>query len=213
MIAPTRRKRNNGAFFWLYGMAGSDRREKRNATQRAKNFLDSLPMSGAIMREMESCAYLDIETTSLSPADGELTVVGVYLHHGTKGKVIQLVGDEISAVKLDELTENVQTLYTYNGERFDLPYIKAKLGLDLTQRRVHRDLMYDCWRNNLYGGLKAVERQLGIRRQTAGIDGRMAVQLWCDYQRGGNATLLETLLKYNREDVLSLKMLRNKLRV
>jgi uncharacterized protein YprB with RNaseH-like and TPR domain len=170
-------------------------------------------MTGAIMRDMESCAYLDIETTSLSPADGELTVVGVYLHHGTKGKFIQLVGDEISAVKLDEITENVQTLYTYNGERFDLPYIKAKLGLDLTQRRVHRDLMYDCWRSNLYGGLKAVERQLGIRRQTAGIDGRMAVQLWWDYQRVGDVTLLETLLKYNREDVLNLKMLRNKLRV
>ena len=93
------------------------------------------------MREVESCAYLDIETTSLSPGNGELTVVGVYLHNGSKGKVVQLVGDEISAVKLDEITENVQTLYTYNGARFDLPYIKAKLGLDLTQRRVHRDLM------------------------------------------------------------------------
>ena len=165
------------------------------------------------MRPMESCAYLDIETTGLSPADGELTIVGVYLHDGRKGKVVQLVGDEISAVKLDEITADVQILYTYNGERFDLPYIKAKLGLDLTERRVHRDLMYDCWRNNLYGGLKAVERQLGIRRQTAGIDGRMAVQLWWDYQRCGDVTLLETLLKYNREDVLNLKMLRNKLRV
>jgi len=173
------------------------------------------------MREVESCAYLDIETTSLSPGNGELTVVGVYLQNGSMvrqssprtGEFIQLVGDEISNVRLDEITENVQTLYTYNGARFDLPYIKAKLGLDLTQRRVHRDLMYDCWRNNLYGGLKAVERQLGIRRQTAGIDGRMAVQLWWNYQRSGDVTLLETLLKYNREDVLNLKMLRNKLRV
>lgn len=170
-------------------------------------------MSGAIMREVERCAYLDIETTSLSPSDGELTVVGVYLHNGSKGKMVQLVGGEISDVKLDRVTENVRTLYTYNGERFDLPYIKAKLGLDLTQGRVHRDLMYDCWRNNLYGGLKAVERQLGIRRQTAGIDGRMAVQLWWDYQRHGEVKCLQTLLRYNREDVLSLKMLRNKLRV
>ena len=165
------------------------------------------------MKPMEACAYLDIETTGLSPADGELTIVGVYLHDGSKGKVVQLVGDQISAVKLDEITADVQTLYTYNGERFDLPFIKAKLGLDLTERRVHRDLMHDCWRNNLYGGLKAVEKQLGIRRQTAGIDGKMAVQLWWDYQNSGDAALLETLLKYNRDDVLSLKMLRNKLRV
>ena len=165
------------------------------------------------MRPMEACAYLDIETTGLSPADGELTIVGVYLHDGSKGKVVQLVGDQISAVKLDEITADVQTLYTYNGERFDLPFIKARLGLDLTERRVHRDLMYDCWRNNLYGGLKAVEKQLGIRRQTAGIDGKMAVQLWWDYRNSGDVTLLETLLKYNRDDVLSLEMLRTKLRV
>ena len=165
------------------------------------------------MRDMESSAYLDIETTGLSPVDGELTIVGVYLHDGSKGKVVQLVGDQISAVKLDEITADVQTLYTYNGERFDLPFIKARLGLDLTERRVHRDLMYDCWRNNLYGGLKAVEKQLGIPRQTAGIDGKMAVQLWWDYRNSGDAALLETLLKYNRDDVLSLKMLRNKLRV
>ncbi len=44
-------------------------------------------MSGAIMRDMESCAYLDIETTSLSPGNGELTVVGVYRHNGTEGKM------------------------------------------------------------------------------------------------------------------------------
>ena len=77
------------------------------------------------MRDMESSAYLDIETTGLSPADGELTIVGVYLHDGSKGRVVQLVGNDISAVKLDEITADVQTLYTYNGERFDLPDRKS----------------------------------------------------------------------------------------
>ena len=162
---------------------------------------------------MDCCAYLDIETTSLDPSIGDLTVVGLFLDDGQGEKVIQLVGDEISAPKLLDILEKVKLLYTYNGERFDLPYIKAKLGVDLARCFLHHDLMYDCWRNNLYGGLKEVERQLGIERATAGIDGRMAVQLWLNYNLYGDQRSLATLLFYNREDVLNLKLLRQKLQV
>lgn len=158
-------------------------------------------------------AYLDIETTSLDPSDGDLTVVGVYLDDGNDQRVIQLVGDEISAQRLLQALEKVTVLYTYNGERFDLPYIRAKLGPDLTQSCSHRDLMYDCWRRNLYGGLKEVERQLGIKRKLSGIDGRLAVQLWFNYKLYGDKRCLQTLLEYNREDVWNLKVLREKLKV
>lgn len=163
--------------------------------------------------DTERCAYLDIETTSLSPSNGELTVVGLYLDEGNRETLIQLVGDEISATKLDEAMGNVNALYTYNGGRFDLPYIRAKLGIDLTERRIHRDLMYDCWRRNLYGGLKEVERKLGISRESTGIDGRMAVRLWLSYRYYSDESFLRTLLDYNREDVLNLKTLRMKLQV
>lgn len=71
--------------------------------------------------------------------------------------------------------------------------------------------MLDCWKHKLKGGLKAVERKLGIGRQTQGIDGWMAVQLWWDYINNCNATALETLLLYNREDVVNLQTLRLKL--
>ena len=165
------------------------------------------------LAKMERCAYLDIETTSLITSDGELTIIGLYLDEGRRGRLIQLVGEEISPVKLDEIMEEVKILYSYNGERFDLPYIRAKLGVDLAERRVHRDLMYDCWRRNLYGGLKEVERKLGIARESAGIDGRVAAQLWLSYKYYGDARFLRTLLDYNREDVLNLKALRMKLRV
>lgn len=164
------------------------------------------------MQSSSKCpAYLDIETTSLSPSDGDLTVIGLFLDQGKGQEVIQLVGDEISAAKLLEIMEKVKVLYTYNGERFDLPYIKGKLGVDLTKCCLHKDLMHDCWRRNLYGGLKAVERQLGIKRELAGIDGIMAVQLWHHYKYYGHQESLMTLLGYNREDVLNLKVLREKL--
>lgn len=71
--------------------------------------------------------------------------------------------------------------------------------------------MYDCWRCNLFGGFKAVEQQLGIPRQLKGITGWDAVMLWQRYQNHGDRDALVTLLQYNKEDVMNLKVLRERL--
>jgi len=71
--------------------------------------------------------------------------------------------------------------------------------------------MHDCWRNNLYGGFKAVERQLGIPRRLRGIGGAEAVMLWWRYQMDHDRKALDLLLEYNKEDVLNLMTLRGKL--
>lgn len=123
-------------------------------------------------------AYLDIETTSLNLSNGDLTVIGLCLEDGNELRIIQLVEDEISASKLMKIMENVKLIYTYNGTKFDLPYVNAKVGLDLTRYCIHKDLMYECWRQNLYGGFKEVERKLDIKRKLRDVDGRVAVQLW-----------------------------------
>jgi uncharacterized protein YprB with RNaseH-like and TPR domain len=157
--------------------------------------------------------YLDIETTGFSRNYACLTVVGLAIERGDTYEVSQLVGDEISAARLLKLLKEASVLYTYNGSRFDLPFIKTKLGLDLAKRLTHRDLMYDCWRQNLYGGLKKVEKKLGIGRKTEGVDGRMAVTLWYDYKNYGDKDSLATLLEYNKEDILNLAVLRKKLNV
>ena len=163
-------------------------------------------------RSKKTC-YLDIETTGLDPSTSDLTVIGLYLDDPREQRVVQLVGDEISKTRLRKICSKVKVFYTYNGKRFDLPFIKAKLGFDLASSCLHKDLMYDCWQRNLYGGLKEVERKLGIRRELTGIDGRAAVQLWFNYLLYGEQKFLTTLLEYNREDVLNLKALRKKLDV
>ena len=157
-------------------------------------------------------AYLDIETTGLSPWQSEITVVGIHICNGAESRFIQLVGDDITADSILEALKGVSILHTYNGSRFDLPFISSRLGIDLAQQFTHRDLMYDCWRNNLYGGLKGVERQLDIKRRLTEINGFEAVRLWWRYVNDYDQAALKTLLEYNKEDVLNLKTLRDRLR-
>lgn len=159
-------------------------------------------------------AYLDIETTGLAPGGETITVIGIYLVNGAASRLVQLVGDEACAEKLLEVLDGVHTLYTYNGRRFDLPFINVCLGVNLEDSCHgwrHHDLMYDCWRRNLRGGLKRVEVQLGIARDTEGITGWDAVKLWWRHKLHGDRNALDLLLKYNSEDVTNLKALRERL--
>ena len=156
-------------------------------------------------------AYLDIETTGLSSTYDAITVVGIYLTDGSSERFVQLVSEEVTRDSILETLKGVDTIYTYNGSRFDLPFLNTSLGLDLVREFKHHDLMLDCWRSNLYGGFKAVEHQLGISRHTEGIGGFEAVMLWRLYQDNNDRNALNLLLQYNREDVVNLKVLRERL--
>ncbi len=155
-------------------------------------------------------AYVDIETTGLSSQNSEITVIGIGLSPGKHLEVIQLVEEDVTRVKLLRVLKGVGALYTYNGDSFDLPFIRAHLGVDLAERFEHRDLMFDCWNRGLFGGFKAVERQLGISRHLP-LQGIDAVRLWHSYKLEGDHDALQTLLAYNREDVVNLRALRVKL--
>jgi uncharacterized protein YprB with RNaseH-like and TPR domain len=157
--------------------------------------------------------YLDIETTGFSSHGADLTVVGVSLVRAGRHQFGQLFGGQITADRVLGLLEGAERIYTYNGNRFDLPFIKSSLGLDLHKHYPHTDLMYDCWRRHLKGGLKAVEVRLGIQRCLPGVNGFMAVKLWWEYVNNHNVEALQTLLEYNREDVMNLHVLREKLGV
>ena len=156
-------------------------------------------------------AYLDIETTGLSSFYHDITVIGIYLVDSSGGRLVQLVGEAVTSDNLLEALQGVDTIYTYNGSRFDIPFIRTLLEVDLDAIFHHHDLMYDCWMNNLYGGFKAVERQLGIGRKLQGINGLEAIRLWWRYRENGDDEALALLLEYNREDVVNLEALRKRL--
>lgn len=157
--------------------------------------------------------YLDIETTGLSARYAGLTVVGVALVRGRQRRFAQLFGNRINVDGVLGLLEGADRLYTYNGSRFDLPFIRCALGVDLREHFAHTDLMYGCWRQNLKGGLKAVEVRLGIPRRLPDMNGYMAVKLWWQYVNHNDLEALRRLLEYNKEDVMNLHLLREKLGV
>lgn len=149
-------------------------------------------------------AYLDIETSFAR----SITVVGML--RPDRG-LLQLVGMKVTKEAILEFLDGVEVIHTYNGDSFDLAVIRNRLGLDLKRRFQSRDLMHGCHRVNLYGGLKKVEAQLGITRQSAGLDGMDAMRLWEKYVDADDTAALETLLLYNREDVENLVTLRERL--
>ncbi len=156
-------------------------------------------------------AYLDIETTGLSPQYSEITVVGIHICNGDNTEFIPLVGEDITVDNILNALEGVSVIYTYNGKSFDLPFIHSRLGINLEESFSHHDLMYDCWNENLYGGFKAVERQLGIDRKLTEVNGYEAVRLWWRYVNDYDQDALNTLLEYNKEDVVNLKTLKERL--
>ena len=153
-------------------------------------------------------AYLDIETTGLSMEYCDITVIGIYIVGESTNKCVQLVGDEVTAENLLQALEGVDVIYTYNGSRFDLPFIARSLGVNLKETCDHRDLMFDCHKNNYRGGLKKVEQELGIERKLKDINGYEAVRLWWKYVNDYDASALSILMRYNREDVVNLKQLK-----
>jgi hypothetical protein len=145
-------------------------------------------------------AYLDIETCT----GGQVTVVGIFRED--RG-FCQLVGGEITDVAVWAALEGVETICTYNGDRFDLPVLERQTRLDLRSKFRSLDLLRECHRVGLKGGLKRLEERFGIARSTRGMNGWDAVRLWARFESNGDQEALRLLLEYNREDVMNLVQL------
>ncbi|MFB6163370.1 MAG: ribonuclease H-like domain-containing protein [Halococcoides sp.] len=145
----------------------------------------------------DRAAFLDIETTGLDHHRHNVTTVSVRLD----GETTTLVRDrDLTARRLREVLDDADLLVTFNGARFDVPFLKTAFDCDAVLDRAHLDLMYPCRRLDLTGGLKQIERDLGIERDRPDLGGDDAVRLWREYRRGDEHAL-ETLVSYNREDV------------
>ena len=143
--------------------------------------------------------FLDIETTGLSAHYDQVTMIGTL----GGGKLALFV----SGVNLDRFPAYVAQfplLVTFNGSQFDVPFLRAHFP-DARLDQGHIDLRFVLGSLGYRGGLKAVERTLGLSRDPAiqGVDGFEAVRLWHRYRRGERAALMKLAL-YNLTDVANM---------
>lgn len=147
-------------------------------------------------------AFLDIETTSLSPYEGIVTVVAV---HGG-GATRSFIADE-DLNELPAYLRKFRILVTFNGILFDVPFLETAFP-QLVVPPAHIDLRFVLRRLGYSGGLKRIEQAIGVgdRSGVEGIHGPDAVRLWREYRRG-NRDALDLLVEYNRADTVNLEPL------
>ena len=145
--------------------------------------------------------YLDIETTGCHGMD-RVTVAGLYDGARTMSFI---AGDNLD--ELPEALEQYAMIVTFNGASFDLPFLMRRFP-DLEFDHLHLDLMHALRRLGCSGGLKSIERQVGIGRDDdlAGLSGWDAVRLWREYCAGRQESL-DTLVRYNAADIENLEQL------
>lgn len=149
----------------------------------------------------EAC-FIDIETTGLDKKRNKVTTVGI--HRDGESKV--LVRDQdLNREKLRKEIKKSSMLVSFNGKRFDQPFLEH--NFDIKIEKPHIDLMYPCKRLGYSGGLKKIEKQLGIQRDLEDVDGREAVRLWKKYENKGDEKALRKLMKYNKYDAKNLEEL------
>jgi hypothetical protein len=143
--------------------------------------------------------FLDIETTGLEAEYHDVTMIGAL----GGGKLALF----IRGINLDQFPAYVAQfplLVTFNGSQFDVPFLRVHFP-EARLDQAHIDLRFVMASLGYRGGLKNIERNLGLRRDQAiqGVDGFEAVALWHRYRRGDRAALLKLAL-YNLTDVVNL---------
>ncbi|MBN1502586.1 ribonuclease H-like domain-containing protein [Candidatus Woesearchaeota archaeon] len=153
----------------------------------------------------DQSVFLDIETSGVSMSSF-ITVFGLYDGMETKIMVRDI---NLDLNKLKKELKNYRLIVTFNGSSFDIPFIRKRYQA-LLPNIPHFDLKHACIKLGLTGGLKEVERSLGIKRQNPIVErlyGGDPYLLWRMFKGSGEEHYLKLLVEYNEEDVINLKQI------
>ncbi len=148
----------------------------------------------------EEAVFLDIETAHYY---GGITLIGLFDGYDTK---MMVKGINLDKQALKRELERYKIIVTFNGSSFDLPVIERYFQ-GIVPEIPHIDLMHVCSRIGLKGGLKSIEKELGIKRlpELKHVTGEDAAELWRAFRATGDEYYLDLLIKYNEEDIVNLK--------
>lgn len=151
----------------------------------------------------DECVFLDIETTGLDFRNDNITVIGLFDGINTK---IMIKNINFNYKALRNELRNYKLMVTFNGSSFDVPFINKKYP-DLLPDIPNFDIKSVTDKLNLKGGLKEIEKKLGIKRGNIveKFYGGDALTLWKMYRATGDDYYLRLLVEYNEEDIINLK--------
>ena len=143
--------------------------------------------------------FLDIETTGLSLYYDKITLIGTF-----DGREVKIFVKDNNLDDLANYLLNYEIIVTFNGKRFDIPFIKKELP-NVKIPPMHIDLRYVLRSLGLKGPLKRIEIELGLQRPDTIKDtsSRDAPILWSKFVKGDYKSL-EKLTLYNINDVANL---------
>lgn len=138
--------------------------------------------------------FFDIETTGFSKDMHHITTI-VWLYRGELKTWVH--GEDKSEFIAD--WNMCDEIVTYNGTRFDVPFVMQHFGLE--DKEKHCDLLK--YYKNHFGGLKSTCKAIGAYRPShiGDIDGQQCPYLWKEYING-NIQSLDKLKFYNAWDVI-----------
>ena len=143
--------------------------------------------------QLENACYVDIETSQYY---GDITILGISDGENSKTFVKDYNLDK--TIILNTLLK-FDGIITFNGSSFDIPIIERWLK-DSLSTIIHIDLRHLCQKTGLTGGLKEIERCMGVKRNDD-IKDLDTLTYWNQWQKSKDSDYLEKLIQYNKADV------------
>ena len=200
----------------------------------SKKFIRQHSSSGGIMltinktfpekvvpKQVESFLFFDIETTGFSKDNTILYLIGCGHYTNDGFRFIQWFNDdgtseeEILLAFQNILSKKDWQLVTFNGNSFDIPYLKRHYELNELICNIENYTSLDFYQflkpfQNLFqmthGKQKDWERFLGLNREDK-YNGGQLISVYKDYLMTKKEDLLHNLLLHNEEDLLGMKYL------
>ena len=171
-------------------------------------FISSFPVREhwRILREyFHAATFFDIETTGLSWYESHATVISAF-HRGELRTFVH-------GKNLDDflqLCDESRLLVSFNGNCFDMPFLEHTFNVPALGQ--HVDLRWIAYHAGYRGGLKIIEKSLGIERprEISCIDGFEAVNLYHRWMAGDDSSLA-TLIRYCSADAVAAYLVARKL--
>ncbi|WP_029230711.1 ribonuclease H-like domain-containing protein [Butyrivibrio sp. VCB2006] len=164
--------------------------------------------------QKEEILFMDIETTGLSAKTSDLYLIGVSYFQGNTWHIVQFMAESLEHEKeillnFQNLIKSFKYVITFNGNRFDIPFLQDKLSKYELPDSFSKIQSFDLYKQilpyKLQLGLpdckqKTIELYLGIDREDK-YDGGKLIPVYKEFVETKDPDKLRLLLLHNLEDV------------